>query len=224
MQLVYSDDFLRVTSLGDTSLPNIILCFTGISQGMGGIGAEEFVGSTKMPGFSAIFISDLRRSWFNDFPPSLLIDAIGDLVEGKRIVSIGNSMGGYGAIWATGHFNVSTAIAFAPQFSVHPKVVPEETRWQEYRRKISVWRDESLQPYVNDETDYFLFHGDADELHWRNFPNKPNVANILLPESGHNPAAKLKAVGKLSATFQKCVAGKNPIEILADSGVQPKLL
>ena len=211
---VFSDDLVRVTALGDLNCPNIFLCFTGVKQGMGGIGAEEFVGSTRMPDFCALFVSDLKRSWFNSFPESHLVEAIGDIVEGKRIVTVGNSMGGYGAIWATKPFPVETAIAFAPQFSVHPDVVSEETRWEEWRRDISIWRHRSLETYFNDETKYFTFNGDDDALHWSHFPTKPNTEHFLLPNSGHAPAAMLKDAGVLTATIESCVAGVSPMEIL----------
>lgn len=211
---VFSDECLRVTALGDLKSPNIFLCFTGVKQGMGGIGAEEFVGSTRMPDFSALFISDLKRSWFNSFAESHLAEAIGGIVEGKRIVTVGNSMGGYGAIWATRPFPVATAIAFAPQFSVHPEVVPQESRWQEWRRDISTWRHRSLETFFNDETKYFTFNGDEDGLHWRHFPTKPNTEHFLLPNSGHAPAAALKDAGVLTAAIESCVAGESPMDML----------
>lgn len=69
---VHADGDLRVTRLGDPAAPGVFICFTGIRQAMGGIGAEEFVGSTAVPGFSALFVSDLGRTWYNGFPPERL--------------------------------------------------------------------------------------------------------------------------------------------------------
>ena len=77
LKVLHADEHLRITSLGDSDLPNLFLCFTGVKQQMGGIDAEEFVGSTEMPGFSAIFVWDLSRTWFNGFAPESLLASSG---------------------------------------------------------------------------------------------------------------------------------------------------
>lgn len=215
---VFTDANIRVTALGDPDAPNLFLCFTGVQQGMGGIGAEEFVGTTRFPGFSALFISDLQRSWYNNFPPSLLTDAIGARVAGKRLIGLGNSMGGYGAVWIAQHLPVATVIAFAPQFSVHPEVVPAETRWQEFRSQITHWRERSLS--FNDTTRYFTINGDADEMHWSHFPRQSNCTHLLIKGTGHNPGAKLKERGILRDTISACVAGNDPHDIIAAAGLK----
>ena len=44
LDVVHADNDLRVTSAGDPAALGLFICFTGIRQAMGGIGAEEFVG------------------------------------------------------------------------------------------------------------------------------------------------------------------------------------
>lgn len=224
LEVLLATEHLRVTALGDPDQPNLFLCCTGVNQNMGGIGAEEFVGSTRLPGFSALFVSDLTRSWFNAFAPSLLVNAVAERVEGRRVVAVGNSMGGYGAIWSSGHLEVDTVIAFAPQYSVHPEVVPTETRWADYRAAISSWRDRSLEGYFNDTTRYFTINGDADEIHWSRFPESPNCSHLLLEESGHGPAALLKAHDALNDTIVACLAGSSPLESIRSHGLGARTL
>lgn len=217
---LYVDDALRITTLGDPEAPNLFLCFTGIRQAMGGIGAEEFVGSTSLPGYSAIFITDLERTWFNGFDPADLQAILADRTQGRRIVTIGNSMGGYGAVWATKYFNVATAIAFAPQFSVHPEVVPTEKRWMEFRKDIYNWRDRSLAGSFNEQTQYFTINGDLDELHWSSFPRTDNCEHILIENSAHNPASVLKECGVLNDLLDRCIRGFSPYPLLQERGVK----
>ena len=214
LEALYSDEHLRITTSGDPTSPNLIMCFTGISQAMGGVGAEEFIGSAKFPGYSAIFISDLKRSWFNGFPPSLLQDAIAGRTQGRKIVTIGNSMGGYGAIWATSHWPIATAIAFAPQYSVHAGIVPTEKRWMEYRSNITQWRDTSLEPSFHAQTQYFTLNGSLDQLHWSHFPKMENCEHILIHDSDHSPAAVLKKSGILGSVLDKCIANLSPFDVI----------
>lgn len=222
LEPVLETPLLRVTAMGDSTAPGVFVCFTGVAQAMGGIGAEEFVGSTRLPGFSALFVSDLTRSWFNAFDPAVLVDAISDRVRDKRIVTLGNSMGGYGAVWAGAHLPVETAIAFAPQYSVHPAIVPEEARWMDYRRNIATWRHKSLDELFRPQTQYITINGSDDELHWRHFRSGGNAEHILLEASGHEPAAKLKDAGILSETIALCVEGKSPYHLFQERGVAAK--
>lgn len=219
MTTVFSSPLLRVTALGDPALPNIFICFTGVSQAMGGIGAEEFVGSTRMPDFSALFVSDLNRSWFNAFPPELLTDAIAERVAGRRIVTVGNSMGGFGAIWMTRFLPVSTAIAFAPQFSVHPDIVPQETRWQEFRAQIREWRSPSLVEHFVPGTRYITLNGSDDHMHWSRFVPGDNAEHILIDKSGHEPARALKRHNILSDVIASATHGESPFALIRSAGI-----
>lgn len=219
LKVLKADDDLRITSLGDPDAPGLFLCFTGIRQGMGGINAEEFVGSTALPGFSAIFVSDLKRSWFNGFAPEALTDVIASRIEGKRVVTLGNSMGGFGAIWATGILPVETAIAFAPQFSVHPEVVPQEDRWWDFRADIAEWRHRSLAESFFPDTRYYTINGSADTLHWSQFPTLTNCEHVLIEDSGHEPAAVVKRHGLLNDLIAAALHKESTLDLLQSKGV-----
>lgn len=218
--VVFENDVLRVTAMGDPEAPGVFLCFTGTLMAMGGIDAEEFVGSTRLPGFSALFVSDLARSWYQAFEPGMLESAVAARIAGKRLVTLGNSMGGYGAIWASGFLPVETAIAFAPQFSMHPTVMPGEKRWRNFRSKIGKWRHRDLGSSFRDTTRYVTINGDApaDEQHWSRFPAGPNMEHLFVPGTGHYPAAKLKEAGVLAETIVTCVEGASPLEVIRSGG------
>jgi len=154
VDLLHEDETLRVSRSGDPDARVVTLCFTGLLQRMGAIGPEEFLGSALLEGASAIFVTDKTRSWFNSVTAERVIELLAPHVAGKRINTLGNSMGGFGAIWITRYLPVSVALAFAPQYSMHPDIVPDETRWPVARAAISAWRYPSLEGHFVPQTDY----------------------------------------------------------------------
>lgn len=222
LDVVHSDSDLRVTTAGDPAAPGLFVCFTGIRQAMGGIGAEEFVGSTAMPGYSALFVSDLERSWYNGFEPERLADVLRPRAEGKRVVTIGNSMGGFGAIWATTLLDVDVAIAFAPQFSVHPDIVPGEERWKEFTSRIEHFRHPSLEKAFAGNARIYTINGDDDEEHWSRFPQGSNRQHVVIAGSGHDPALSVKKSGALSDLLTTCIRGGDALDVLERAGLPVK--
>ncbi len=216
---IHADEDLRITRLGDPAAPGLFICFTGIRQAMGGIGAEEFTGSTAVPEFSALFVSDLKRTWYNGFPAERLTAILAPICAGKRVVTIGNSMGGFGAIWATKIIEVDTVIAFAPQYSVHPEIVPGETRWREFTGAIRHFRHPSLVDAFTVGARIYTINGDDDRAHWMNFPEQANCEHVLIPGSGHDPALAVKQSGALSHLIRSCLAGGSAFAVLQQAGL-----
>lgn len=219
---LFCDDDLRITRLGDTSAAGVFICFTGVKQALGGIGSEEFVGSTAVPGHSAIFVHDLQRSWYNRFSREKLIEILLPAVAGKRVTTIGNSMGGFGAILISSIIPVQTVIAFAPQFSVHPEIVPYEKRWREFTSEISHFRYASLAEAFANGANIYTINGDADEMHWLQFPQRSNCEHVLLDESGHEPAQVIKSAGILSSLIRECMRGGSALQTIRDAGLSAR--
>lgn len=220
--VVFENELLRVTSQGDPDAPGVFVCFTGTQLAMGGIDAEEFVGSTRLPGFSALFVSDLSRSWFNAFPPEMLVDAVAERIEGKRVITLGNSMGGYGAIWASKYLPAETAIAFAPQFAMSAAAMPGEKRWRKFRKSIKQWRHESLADHFRDEVRYVTINGDEplDRQHWNQLPQGPNMEHLLVAGTQHFPAAHFKKAGILGEVIALCTEGSSPEPLIRETGFE----
>ncbi len=217
--LVHEDAVLRVTALGDARAPGVVLCFTGIGERMDGAAPEEFVASARLPGFSTLFVSDRTRSWYNAFPPEHLSGVVAPIVAGRRVVAIGNSMGGFGAIWASGLVPCETVIAFAPQWSVHPAIVPEEDRWRRHRDAIAAWRIESLAGRFVPGTRYVTINGAVDRPHWSRFPIRPGIDHLLVADAGHNPARLIRERGALGDLIATCVAGGDALACLTRHGI-----
>jgi hypothetical protein len=202
------DDDLRVGWIEGEG-EDLWLSFTGISHGMGGLQPEEFAGTATGGRAGAVFVTDKRCSWMNAVDLDRLAAAVGPVIAGKRLFAIGNSMGGFAAVVASKLFPVETCLAFAPQFSVAPGVIPEETRWSELRGAIGIWRFVSLADQFNDRTRYVLLNGDdeADARHWRRMPDRANVHNLVFDGADHGLARVLKADGRLASVVADARAG-----------------
>ena len=216
---VHEDDDLRITAFGDPAEPGVVLCFTGFQNAMGGVAPEQFVRSSRLSGFSTMFVSDRRLSWFNAIDPARFFGIGAPLVAGRRVVAIGNSMGGFGAIWVSALIETETVIAFAPQWSVHPDVMSQEERWPRQRAAIAEWRVESLDGRFVAGTRYVTLNGEIDRAHWRHFPFGPGRDHLLIADAGHDAAQLIRRHGALEALIADCVGGGDALACLTRHGV-----
>ena len=212
MKILVETDSVRLSLLG-TGTDTLFVAFTGVGQGLGGIQTEEFIGTASRGNKSALFVIDKKRSWYNE--PDVMSEAlfhykrIRTELNARRTVALGNSMGGFGAILFSGLANIDAAIAFSPQFSVHPDIVPQENRWKEYRKQIGRFLYKDLSSSFRHETRYYIFNGDApeEEMHFSHFPQRPNVTNIVFPGCYHEVARMLKTDARLSELISLCAEG-----------------
>lgn len=217
-QLIHEDARLRVSYLparGTSARPPVlVVAFSGIGHGLGGMQTEEFAGSATEKGGRnhVLFITDKQRSWFS--APGLM-DEITDHVRKMAAevgvascVTIGNSMGGYGAVRLSREFPVSCAVAFSPQFSMHPDIVVE-TRWEEHRPFIDLSRHLPLSDCMAPPARYYLIFGGSSRSETKHrdlFPIFDGVTILSLPGAGHNIVQKIKEFGLLTALVQALFA------------------
>jgi hypothetical protein len=189
---------------------SVLLSFTGIGHAMGGIDVQrpEFYGTGRA--FDrVIFITDKTRSWGNRLDFGQIAEVVSELAGSARLVTIGNSMGGFLAIIATRYMPVTTSVAFAPQYSVNPRFAPWEKRWGEYLNDLSPHTITHAADYITDRTTYFVFSGGegVDRQHAMGFPVRPNLHHYLFPDVGHGVAGTLKGRGELSGLLHACFSG-----------------
>lgn len=216
IELVFEDDDLSISVIprdGD----NAVLCFTGVGHALGGIDVqkEEFIKSGATDGPS-IFITDKKRTWGNNLDFKLIQDSIQPYIKNKRVLSLGNSMGGFLSVIATYYFNIDVSISFSAQFSVSTKIVPDEHRWRRYTENIERFYFESLTSYCNEQTLYYFFSGsdDSEKRHWSKIPRKRNISNVVFDGIGHNVCRELKEAGILNTVIQKCYELEDPLKVL----------
>lgn len=201
----------------------VLVSFTGIGHKMGAVDvqAPEFqkVGTR----FDATyFVSDLTRSWGNRLDFGVLGQLIATHTPGATIDVIGNSMGGFLAVLFARFVPSRTVIAFAPQYSAKPDVVPFDNRWRKYRDAITDWRHPSLEGAFQDGTAYYLFiaDDDYDARHAAMFPHLPNV-HVTLMDGTHGLAQNLKRLNILHTLIDKCLDGTYALDWLYEQLVPP---
>ncbi|MER2510625.1 hypothetical protein [Amaricoccus sp.] len=218
-RLLHEDAALKVTAIDRPAARTLVLCFTGVGHALGGIDTQraEFVGTMASLGAASAFVFDKTRSWGNRVDFARVAELVAPLAPGARILGLGNSMGGFNAILMSNFVAMETCVAFAPQFSVMPGVVPGESRWRDYVAAIEDFRFPSLAGRFNARTRYVTMNGDgpAERAHWSRFPAPPNARHLVVRGLGHDAAAGLKAAGVLGPFLAAAFEGRDPARALA---------
>lgn len=213
VEVLHEDDTLRVlyqqnpTAREDATL----ISFTGIGHAFAGANVQsgEFHGLGQRFRH-VVFVMDLKRSWGNAIDFDRLREIVSSVAGSSDIYAIGNSMGGFLAILAARFLPIKRVVAFAPQFSVNPDVVPFETRWAEHTGGIESWRFKSLAGQVQGDTEVMVFMGPVgpDIEHMKLFRSEPRIKVFKVRGVGHHVARKLKKKGLLHDIVERSFDGK----------------
>ncbi len=170
MRVEFEDDRLRI-SHGEGDADTAVIAFAGVGLALGGIQIEEFSSSLSRAGQggrpSAIFVIDKRRRWYNDGIATPIVEVVNGVLArlgARRVVALGNSMGGFGAVALGPRFpGCVRVVGFSPQSSVRADLVPFEARWPEWRAGIAQW-DLPDAVALGDAAESHLFFGRGDRL------------------------------------------------------------
>ena len=203
MELVHEDEALMVERLPGEGR-RLVVAVSGIGHGFGGLQRAEFAGTAADGGQNTVlFVTDRRRSWFT---AEGIVARIAGLVQGElarmglpACHTIGNSMGGYGAIRLAREMPVAVALAFSPQASMDPARIDEQ-RWPEHRPAIVLDRHLPLSACLVPQTQHYAVFGAASRIeraHRALLPDVPHLTCLMLPGGGHNIVRILKGSGHL---------------------------
>src|ERR1700720_974617 len=131
MRVLYKDDNIEITHQpGNNSVA--IISFSGIGMGLGGIQIEEFRKSLVGTSKNIYFVKDKTRHWYNSSFDEICC-VLNENLSCRGVdhaITLGNSMGGFGAIIFAGKLRgCRSAIAFSAQSAVDPAIVPWEQRY-----------------------------------------------------------------------------------------------
>lgn len=184
----------------DNKSSKTIISFTGVDHTFISGYKKEFLGISKQSDFNVMFVVDVEKSWYN----TVDVNKIKSKLTDQEVVTLGNSMGGYNAIQFANDINVTTAIAFAPQYSIHPEIAPAEKRWRNQAKKIKRWKHKHL--IFNDTTEYYIFSGDDNRemYHTNMVPDQQNIHKFKSP-GGHMIAREFKNKGILYSLIEDCM-------------------
>lgn len=217
IETVLEDETLRIRWLPGRTRA-MVAVFTGHAHGFGAQPMDEFVTSASANGKnSVLFISDLTQSWYS--LPGLwerIVRAIRGICRVEKIetlVSLGNSMGGYGALLLPRDLPVRRAMAFCPQVSMDPRVI-RETRWPDAQVQHATLPARSIADTIaQTKTHYYLTAGrraPRDLAQLSLMPTHKRVHTWVLERGGHNVAERLKQAGLLPHVIAAMIRGNVP--------------
>ena len=193
----------------------LVVCFSGIGKDIDTCPPYEFAKTATGDGkHNVLFVADPNRTWLNG--PGLLnrirdeIEAFKETCGATRVIAMGHSMGGFSALVAPSITRIDEVLAFAPQVSVHPDIVPDETRWAIYRDRITHFEIKSALDHLRDDTAYTIING----RHGREAPQRdlvPQLGNLrhyVIPRTHHNVPQRLKRVNCLADVVHFAIEGR----------------
>lgn len=116
-------------------------------------------------------------------------------------------MGGFLAILSARRLGAAQAIAFVPQRSIDPEIVPNERRWTNYTKNIQLVKYKDLSDAFDTPTKFSVFFGkdEQDATHLQFFPTqKENLDLFVLEDCSHDAASFLKKHGQLYPVIEAC--------------------
>jgi len=182
----------------------LVVVFSSVGHGPNTPPLLEFARTATADGQdNALFIADPQRSWLN--APRVIedtveaIDAARDEVGADETVTMGYSMGGFAALAITGFTAVTASLAFSPQMSIDPALVPDEGRWKKYRSRIAAVHVRAATDHMAAATQHTIIMGESrlEKPQLRLLPQAANTDILLLRRTGHDTATRIKQAGIL---------------------------
>lgn len=212
---LFEDDHMKITYL-DGEGDFCMVTFVGVGLGQGGVDIQNEEFKKLDPNLGPqIFVFDKNRSWGNAIDFEKMTSIIAPISENRRVITMGLSMGGFLAVVASKYLSPEACIAFVPQYSMHPQIMPGERRWAAYARNITKWNIPSLEAYFDQETQFYVFFT-ADPMerqHLVKFPDQDNIQTYMVRTNGHNVGQAMKDAGILYPTIEACMKLAQPGEM-----------
>jgi pimeloyl-ACP methyl ester carboxylesterase len=233
MTLLCDDDELRIRFVEGLEAKVSVISFTGVGGNLGGMQIDEFARSIygAVPQCNVFYVIDKKRTWYGSVA-SRIVETIRPHLGSTKAITLGNSMGGFGAVLFGGLLPTDAALAFCPQFSVSPMVVPDETRWRKWREGLKHWDYETCLSGSSSGRRKVLFFG-ADERRERRHialfldGARGDTAVFNVAGCGHDVARHIKERGLLSKMIGLVVSGSSNEAIqnaLDEGGVRCALM
>ena len=167
--------------------------------------AEDFL---RGEGIDAVHVLNRDNRWYQYAEMDAALAAAAEVTRGYgQVFTYGSSMGGYAALRFARAVGADTAIAISPQYSLDPKVVPFEGRWQADLAAIT-FRERAPRPAARQ----IVFHDPRmrlDDAHARLIAALPTeTVAVAVPYAGHPVGPMLVETGVLKTAIRTIVAGR----------------
>lgn len=198
---------------------NLYVFFGGIANGIA-MPPFEFFNASRIINENKLFLRDFNQMWYHNglLDISTDINTTANFIKSeinklnpKKIIFIGNSMGGYGAImFANLIENIDEVIAFAPQtfISKNLRSTHNDKRWEKQifqlyensQNKNKYFDLKEMLISINSKVKISIFVSKddiLDRLHALHLKEIPGVSIYEFDDGGHGIVKKLKDDGKL---------------------------
>lgn len=178
----------------------------GPTMGNGVAFAEVFL---KAKGVDAYHLLNAEVDWCQHEEFWQAVAAIrADIHPDREIVTYGSSMGGYGALLASGRLQAARVLAVVPQFSIDRNVVPWERRWKEHAERIGPFVQD-LEAEIAPQARIITLHDprNSDAAQMALFRQRDGWLRLTLPYTGHTPLVVLQQAGLLSRFVTDVIRG-----------------
>lgn len=159
-------------------------------------------------GIDAVHVVNRDNRWYQ-YPEidDALAAAAAAAAGYARVFTYGSSMGGYAALRFARAVGAGTAIAISPQFSLDPRVVPFETRWQADVAAIT-FRERPIAP-ADTQVIFYDPRMRVEDRHVAMFAALPaRTIGVAVPYAGHPVGPILVETGVLKDSVRAIVAGR----------------
>ncbi len=219
----------------------LLIAFGGL-RGRIDVPQFEFLGLTGDFPIKRLYVRDLYQAWYQRGAPRTgarnledLARALGETIgayDVDRIVTIGNSAGGYAALAFGTLLGADTVLAFAPQTVIDPVAMEamDDRRWVD---KLSALADRGvLDPAWTDlavalpaarrrGTRYQIYFDDShrvDRLHAEHLRDVEGVRLYRFGKGGHYLVNRMRASGALERVVRDAVGAPGPLDPAPDVG------
>ena len=214
----------------------VIIFFGGLAGRIGmDVPPFEFVKTTKYAAYHKIFVRDHSGAWYNrglrnrtkNIPETVdFLRAKIDEVNVDKIVCVGNSAGGFGALMFATYLEADVCHAFSPQTIVDAEQCEEwDRRFIARMRKIT--RDNRIESKILDlravigqskRTKYFIHYcakSKVDQIHATRLEGyNENITFVAIPCKNHAAVKWLRAKDLLAQVVGAEDASHLPAELL----------
>lgn len=209
---------LALPGAGET----LVLSFASIGHDPARPPSPEFVRTATAGGRPALFVQDAARSWGHAAGfVEVVAGAIAKMRERqpiRRVVAIGQSMGGFAALVAAASLQFDAVLAIGPQSDIGP----DEPRWRDWTVRISPLIHHSAP--IPATGHIILLHGLRDDrAQALGFGARAGLDHILFPDQTHSSLGPyLKAQGGLQGLLDSAIEGdrRRLLRIAAAAGGQ----
>jgi hypothetical protein len=199
-----------------------LIAFGGISLGLG-MPVFEFFRTLASLGNDVLFIRDPKQGWYQRPIPGLgnraseiaenIMALTGTLFPNKKIIAVGNSMGGYAALMFGCLCGFEKVLAFCPQTFISPELRFKhgDCRWQDQVSAIENQEIGDLKDLLNhsESLETHIYVGKdqpLDLLHAQRLAGVKNLNVHLIDNCGHNVSQYLRDSGQLNKIVARLLA------------------